>query len=162
IEGDALLRLSELQEHSLIVAEEEPRYRMLEPLREFALERLTPEEHDALARRHAEFFLDVAEEASAAGEEAGLVELEREHENLLAVLEWSLSAAEALSLGLALGAALRWFWQAHNHFRVGREYLSRLLDRVRTEEPHSSAALVRVAHGVARLTFLQGDAVAPR
>src|SRR5207237_208419 len=56
-EGDALLLLSELQEHSLVVAEEEPRYRLLEPLREFALEKLTPEEHAALGRRHAEFFL---------------------------------------------------------------------------------------------------------
>jgi tetratricopeptide (TPR) repeat protein len=187
--GNALLMLSELQEHSLIVAEErgsaastgeggpaepgtdeeqEIRYRMLEPLREFALEKLTPEERAALDRRHARFFAALAEQAkvngSERGEEVELARLEREHENVRVALEWSLSAAGDLPLGLALGAALGWFWQAHNYFREGREYLTRLLDRARQAEPPvtDNSAFVRAGIYAARFMRFQGDSSAAR
>ena len=70
IEGsDVLDLLGRLVDKSLVVAETEAqgavRYRMLEPIRQYARERLEEsEEAEAIQRRHAEFFLALAERPS--------------------------------------------------------------------------------------------------
>jgi tetratricopeptide (TPR) repeat protein len=170
-EPEALAYLRQLQESSLIVTDEiggAMRYRLLESVREFAREKLNPTEQAAVDHQHAEFFSTLAQqaytEASKRDEEEGLERLEREHENLRVALEWSLSAVGDLPLGLALGAALGWFWQAHNYFREGREYLTRLLDQARQEDPHStdSSAFCQAAIYAARFTRFQGDSSAAR
>jgi predicted ATPase len=67
---------------------------VLETVREFAAEQLTPEQRDELARRHAIYHLTLAARAEAfLGGEAQTVwleRLEREHDNLRAVIRWSL------------------------------------------------------------------------
>ena len=80
--------------------DEEPRFTMLETIREYAAERL--EESDGaeeLRRRHAEHFLALAEEAepNLRGSPGGWLDrLEHEHDNLRAALDWLETSARAI------------------------------------------------------------------
>jgi predicted ATPase/DNA-binding SARP family transcriptional activator/uncharacterized protein HemY len=125
--------LSALAAASLIVVEEQAggmRYRLLEPLREYAAEELDPAGRDGLARRHAGYFLSLAEQAGPQliGPEQGawLERLEREHDNLRAALDGLVERGETEE-GLRLGAALGRFWEVRGHLREGRRRLAELL-----------------------------------
>jgi predicted ATPase len=127
-EEDILDLLSGLVEKSLAVAkgfdEGRVRYRLLEPVRQYALEKLKESgEGEAAKRAHAEYFLILAEEAEPELFGPRDVEwfdrLEEEHDNLRAALSWALGRAET-ELGLRLGGALQPFWEAHGHYSEGR------------------------------------------
>jgi predicted ATPase/DNA-binding SARP family transcriptional activator len=109
-EEDFLKLLSNLVDKSLIVAEvsagEVRRYRLLEPVRQYARERLEASgEADAFRRRHAEFFLALAEEvereSTGAHQQAWAEWLKTEHDNLRAALSWSLENEPETTLRLA-------------------------------------------------------------
>jgi predicted ATPase len=109
----------------------EPRFGMLEMLREYAREKLDASgEGETIRRRHAEYFLALAEQADAQmrGPAQGewLERLEHEHDNLRAALRWADERVE-VDLELRLGAALRGFWRGHAHFTEGRRWLERAL-----------------------------------
>jgi predicted ATPase len=113
-EGEVLAVLSRLVERSLVTTqptgEGGVRFGMLEPVRQYAQERLEEQGEDAAVRqRHAEFFLALAEEAEpellGPHQEAWLERLEREHDNLRAALRWLLDEKEA-ELALRLAGAL--------------------------------------------------------
>jgi non-specific serine/threonine protein kinase len=109
----------------------EPRFGMLEMLREYGREKLEAgDEADRTLRRHAEFYLELAEaaEAQMRGPAQGewLERLEHEHDNLRAALRWADQHVE-VDLELRLGAALRGFWRGHAHFTEGRRWLERAL-----------------------------------
>jgi predicted ATPase len=99
------------------------RFWMLETIREYAAERLERlEEADTHRRRHAEYFLRMAEEAEVnlrGSEQAPWLDrLEAEHENLRLSLEFlrqTGSSAEELRL---VGALAR-FWYLRGHLREG-------------------------------------------
>ena len=102
-EGEVLDLLSRLVDKSLVVAEagEEGalRYRMLAPIKQYALERLVKNgEAEETRRRHAAFFVALAEEARsklrATPQVEWLERLDRENANLRAALSWALSADE--------------------------------------------------------------------
>ena len=125
--------LSRLRECSLVQAEEgaeETRFRLLETVRDYAAEQLAPEEQRELSRRHAAHYLALVERAQPAlkGPEQGvwLERLEREHDNLRAVLAWSVAGGE-VETGLRLGGALWWFWSLRGYLTEGRERLAELL-----------------------------------
>jgi predicted ATPase len=92
----------------------EPRYRMLETLREYALERLAESDGVAAAREaHARHFLGVARAAAphltAAGQLPWLQRLRQERSNLLAALRFAQdSGDEPTTVGLT--SALAYFW----------------------------------------------------
>jgi predicted ATPase len=113
---------------------EDPRFVMLETIREYAAERLTESGDEAITRRtHAAYFLVLAEEVGSARETAvidsaeWLDRCEREHENFRAALDWLCQKNEA-QWGLRLGAALFQFWERREYITEGREWLTRLLD----------------------------------
>ena len=123
--------LSGLVEKSLVVAEATgrgARYRLLEPVRQYASERLEGAEGDEILRRHAYYFLNLAEyaEPELRGPEdvEWLERLEVEHDNLRAALSWSSEVGEA-ELVLRLAGALWMFWEAHGHYSEGRMWLER-------------------------------------
>jgi hypothetical protein len=102
----------------------EPRFVMLETIREYAQERLLAGgEWTAIRRKHAETFLALAEATAVAlegGEQAvWLRRLQQEHDNLRAALDWAVETQEA-AIGLRLAIALRLFWFMRGYLTEGR------------------------------------------
>jgi predicted ATPase/class 3 adenylate cyclase/DNA-binding CsgD family transcriptional regulator len=114
-------------------AVQEPRFVMLETIREYALERLESlGETEAARRAHATYFLALAEETEqgmTGPQQATLLErLEQEHDNLRAAMQWSTShAEEGKAMALRLGGALYTFWFVRAYFSEGRDFLERVL-----------------------------------
>jgi len=117
-QGDVLGLLSELVDKSLVELDEdhpEPRYRMLETIRQYAREKLLESgEGESVRSRHFEFYTRLAEAFSSAvggpDDARWLDRLELEHDNLRAAIEWAMEKHAAQS-GMRLTAALHWFWQ---------------------------------------------------
>ncbi len=112
-------------------AGEEPRFVMLETIREYALEQLASSGDEALTRRaHAAYYLVLAEEeASGPGGNAAAGWLERfdaEHDNFRAALDELTRRGDA-EWGLRLAASLFRFWETREYLREGRQLLERLL-----------------------------------
>ena len=136
------------------------RYRLLESVREYALEQLeVQEEVEATRRSHALYFLDLAERAGPeliGGEQrTWFLCLEAERGNLRAALRWLSCRGEDV-LALRLAAALGYFWWIHGHIAEGRRYLEDMLERVPEEaaDPRTRASALR-SLGIALL--LQGE-----
>jgi len=150
--------LSELLDNALIkreVVAGEPRFTMLETIREYALERLEASGGATLAhKRHAEYFAALAEEAEPALS-IGLLEgnwphrLEHDHANLRAALGWSLDQEDP-GIGLRLAAALDWFWWIRGHLVEGSAWLERALMRSREDESALRSKLLDGAGSHAR------------
>jgi len=133
--GEVLDLLTGLLDKSLVTADEQPdgtaRYRLLETVRQYAQERLAAGgEAEVVQRRHAAFFLGLAEAAApellGGRQTAWLDRLEREHDNLRAALEW-LTERGAVEAGLRLGNAVGPFWLTRGYLQEPRERLERLL-----------------------------------
>ncbi len=104
---------------------------VLEPVRQYALDKLEEsDEAEEARRRHAEFFLGLAEETETEmrGPEQAtwLDRLEAEHDNLRGALSWALERGEP-ELGLHLAEAFWWFWEARGYFDEGRRWLEQAL-----------------------------------
>ena len=107
----------------------EPRFRMLEVVREYANEHLVlAGEVGAFQRRHAEHYLALAEATDREQHGRGALQptefeqLEAEHDNLRAALHWALDEREA-ALALRLGTALGPFWLQRGDLTEGRRWL---------------------------------------
>ncbi len=132
---DVLDGLSSLVDKSLVVQEEceneEPRFRLLETIREFARVRLAETGEDQVVQqRHAAYTLALAEmaEPHLIGPQQGvwLARLAREHGNLQAALRWARDQRE-VELGLRLAGALRRLWSTRGYFGEGRACIEELL-----------------------------------
>jgi predicted ATPase len=109
----------------------ESRFRMLETIREYALEKLKASLEEASTKRaHAAYCLVLAEEEateqSGAEGDAWLERFAQEHDNFRAALEWLTETGDA-EWGLRLGAALFRFWEAREYITEGRDRLGKLL-----------------------------------
>jgi predicted ATPase len=131
---DALEGVSSLLDKSLLRQEEgpegEPRFVMLETIREYARERLQASgEAEETSRLHAEYFLALAEEAepelSGADQLASLERLEAEHDNMRAALSWSLESEPVTALRLV--ARLARFWEIRSHYLEGSRWITAAL-----------------------------------
>ncbi|HLW46283.1 MAG TPA: tetratricopeptide repeat protein [bacterium] len=159
-EMDVLELLGRLVDKSMVQMEKPTaaaRYRFLETVREFVREKLVDAgEADAARRRHATFFLALAERAEpelrGPGQASWLDRLETEHDNLRVALEWSLSQDKD-ETGLRLAAALAGFWHGRGYLNEGREWL----ERAQRQGNDTSAAFANVLVGAARLAFAQDD-----
>ena len=138
----------------------EPRFVMLETLREFGLERLEASgEQEMIRYRHANFFLSLAEQAEAGSESVEQVQwinrMEQEHDNLRAALEWSKAADGTGELCLRLAGTLGLFWEARGYFGEGRERLSAVLSTVAAQG--RTAARAKLLARAAELAYRQSD-----
>jgi tetratricopeptide (TPR) repeat protein len=158
--------IESLVEKSLLVpaegADGAPRVRMLEVVREYALERLHDVgEAEAVAQRHAEYFLALAEsgepELVGPGGAEWLLRLETEHDNLRAALERLL--ARDADTCLRLAAALRNFWGILGYLAEGRQWLDAALKRSRAADAPVRPKALRCAGDMA---LKQGDLTAAR
>lgn len=137
--------------------ESEPRFAMLETIREFALEELARSgEEETIKRAHAEYFRDLAERAEpelrGARQTTWLLRLESEIDNLRAVLHWSLAGGDPKT-GLRLAGALYWFWFLRNHFSEGRDWF----ERSRAIGTEVTAARAKATFGAGLLAWRAGD-----
>ncbi|HEU5214668.1 MAG TPA: tetratricopeptide repeat protein [Gaiellaceae bacterium] len=149
--------LQSLADKSLIRSED-GRFRMLETLREYALERLEEsDELEPLRMRHTEHFLRLGlraePELTGAQQHVWLERLAIDYENLRAALEWSTATQPAD--GLRLASALVLFWFNRSLYREGLHWLEEVL-----EGPESQASVARAAAfwGDGMLWALVGDA----
>jgi predicted ATPase len=135
IAGAALDGIAALVDKSLLrqdrAVDREPRFMMLETIREYALEHLqASEDWETVKRAHADFFLALAEKAepqlTGPEQKAWCDQLAKEHDNFRVVFNWVQATGE-VNLGLRLGGALWRFWLWHGHVREGYERLNALL-----------------------------------
>lgn len=164
-DGDIFDGIASLIDSSLLRPEVdrpgEPRFAMLETVREFALERLDASGEEAATRnRHAAYFLTLVEqvEPKVIGPDGRtwLAVLDREHDNLRAVLAWSVTSGQPATI-LRLSGALWRFWYAHGHHGEGRAWLRTALAVARTADLSSRA---KASVGAAMLEHSGGDQIA--
>ncbi|MBV9470459.1 MAG: tetratricopeptide repeat protein, partial [Abitibacteriaceae bacterium] len=166
--------LSQLRGASLVVTEEsglddqlaEIRFRLLEPLREFAGEQLTADEKYSLQESHARYFLHLAQQAENAfnspQQMSWLARVAASADNFRAALAWALE--QRPELALALAGSLAPFWQVHNHLEEGRSWLKQALERhgqIPEKNSLQDAAMqilrIKALLGAGRLAFYVGD-----
>lgn len=151
--------LSSLVNKSLVRREGE-RYAMLKTIRGYALERLALSGSEAaLCDRHSTFFQELVATAFveyAARPAEWAENLEREHDNLRAALDW-LGNTDP-DRRLRMSGQLGWFWHAHSHLAEGRSRLSAVLAG-RSERSEDRALALSVAGALAGY---QGQIVAGR
>jgi predicted ATPase/DNA-binding CsgD family transcriptional regulator len=136
--GQMLDLLSSLVDKSLIVAETlgraQARYRFLETIREYALEKLAEAGETARLRdRHLDLFLARAEEAAPklndAYQQLWLNWLDGEHDNIRTALAWALEVGR-IEAGLRLANALMGFWEIRGYVPEGLTWFERLFAQV--------------------------------
>jgi tetratricopeptide (TPR) repeat protein len=165
-EGDlpmeAFEGVSSLLDKSLLRQEEgpngEPRFVMLETIHEFAREKLGKSaEAEEIKRLHAQYFLDLAEEAypelRGPDQLEWLERLEAEHDNMRAALSWALGRKE-VEVALRLGGALCFFWSTRGYNSEGRRWLQEALAMEDRGSPEVRAMALAGAGGLA---WEQGD-----
>lgn len=126
--------LSELVDRSLVLMEEEgvtARYRLLETIRQYGRDRLLDSGEAAAVRgRHRDFYLAFAERAEpeliGRNQDLWLAQLDAEHDNVRAALDWSRQDADPEAF-LRLAGSLVVFWRYRGHFREGRGWLEAAL-----------------------------------
>ncbi|HEY1014478.1 MAG TPA: tetratricopeptide repeat protein, partial [Herpetosiphonaceae bacterium] len=159
--AEAAARLEALLDNHLVSRQAdddgEPRFVMLETIREFALEQL--EAHSgavAMRQNIVSYYLGLAEAAAPAlhgpAQAAWLDYLEREHANLRAALRLTLARHDARG-ALRLAAALGWFWSIRGHLTDGRRWLDEALAIGAAPTPERLHAL----NAAARLACDQSD-----
>ncbi|HEU0000942.1 MAG TPA: LuxR C-terminal-related transcriptional regulator [Ktedonobacteraceae bacterium] len=139
--------------------DEEPRFMMLEVVREYALEVLRESGESEITRRaHAAYYLKLAEEAEphlkGARQVEWLARLEHEQENERAALAWLIERGEA-ELALCCCAALWWFWRLRGYWSEARRWLETALQLAHAEEASRARARALCAAGF--LAYYQDD-----
>ena len=158
--------LGQLVERSLVPVDvdgDEARYRLLEPVRQYAAERLQASREAGTVRdRHARHYLALAEEVepqlSGPEQAVWLQRLEREQDNLRAALRTLGSRGDADG-ALRLAAALGRFWWARGHFTEGQRWLTQTLARAPGASRETRLAALDAAF---TLAHRQGDYAAAR
>ena len=133
---DVLGGLTTLVEMSLVRLDEtglEPRFRMLETIREFAVDQLNESgENIAICGRHADYFLAFAEAAEPELVRANQVEwfdrLSADSPNITAALGWLLGQ-DRVEDGLRLCVAMRFYWFRRGPFVEGSRWFSAFLEK---------------------------------
>jgi predicted ATPase/DNA-binding CsgD family transcriptional regulator/DNA-binding XRE family transcriptional regulator len=159
-DDDILDLIASLIDKSLVQfeAREEPRYRMLETVREYAWDQLVACGEIAAARRaHALHFLALAERAApewwGANPGAWLDRLEAERDNLRVALGWAIEHRD-IEIGPRLAIALHWLWRIRGPVREGLGWMEAVLDHADATPPALRAALLTRAGDLA---MVQGD-----
>lgn len=168
-EGERFDQLDELVHKSLLrviqSAGGEPRFSMLETIREYANERLVESgEERGLHLRHARFFLEMATEAephlTSGGRYPYLLRMEADLDNMRAVVARSLDGKVPFEVGLALESRLLWLWYLRGRHIEGRRLAETMLERMDTET--KTVPRGNILMGAGALAWCQGDFVAAR
>ncbi len=159
--------LASLVDKSLIGVEDgsdgEPRFGLLETVRDYAWEQLETEgEARTMRDRHLTWCVALAREAApslyGAEQEVWLARLEREHDNLRAALRWSTSAdseaKDRATSGVELAGLLWRFWFIRGYLSEGRRWLG---DTLVLGADAPAAVRAMALNGAGNLAHNQGD-----
>lgn len=162
-ELDAFAGISALVAASLVNSTvgyaEEPRFGMLETIREYALEQLLASGENAAVRdAHAAWCIDLAEVAlpywTSPDQRSWMDRCETEHDNLRAALAWLAGPPHSPGAVRLIGA-LWFFWFAHSHWVEGGRWLEHGLA---WSDGDRTLPRIRVLIGAAALALMSGDA----
>ncbi len=154
---DVLELLARLVDKSLVVADCESgreRYYFLEMIHQYSREHLLASgEQEQLARRHAEYFCEIAEASYGKlwGSEQGywLARLDADNENMRAALEWSTQAKGRELILLRVAGSLWRYWEIRGNISEGRAWLERALAANPGARPYLRANAMRGAGALA-------------
>jgi predicted ATPase len=137
---DALEAVAALLDNSLLRQQnsmvDQPRFSMLETIREYALERLAVNGEAAQIRqRHGEYFSELASQAdpnlfSEQGE-YWLDRLEVDYGNFRTAWEWTQTSPEYNALGWNIVFGLTWFWYRRSYLNEGRQWYHQAVEQSR-------------------------------
>ncbi|MEO8857594.1 MAG: winged helix-turn-helix domain-containing protein [Burkholderiaceae bacterium] len=156
--GDVLELLTHLVEKSLVVLDtqsDEPRYWLLETIREYGLEKLlAADELQSTRARHLQYFVDLAETIrptlTRQDQLRGHAQAEAELDNLRLALNWSLSSGQT-ELGLRLFSSLTRFWYKNMHWKEMVGWQERLTQARQRSGAAPSLHVARSFYGAAML-----------
>ncbi|TWF91468.1 LuxR C-terminal-related transcriptional regulator [Kitasatospora viridis] len=162
-EGDGIARgqvldlLDRLITQSIVLpteSEAQPRYRLLEAIREYGRERLAESgDEEKQLLRHRDFFLALAEHIDShwfgPGQAEALARFRADHANLLAALD----CGADIQTRLTLAATLRYHWYAGGFLGEGRRQFERAL----AAAPGPTPARARALSVAAWVALMQGD-----
>ena len=156
--------VSSLEDKNLVqlaTSEPEPRFTMLETIREYAAEQLLASgDADAVRARHAEYFLALAEQVEPAlpsSRSELLDRLELDHDNIRAAIAYLASNGEHERV-LRLAGSIWRFWYLRGHLREGRLRLESALEHGAA----STLARAKALNGAAAMAVNAGDIAAAR
>ena len=137
----------------------EPRYEMLETIREFAAEQLAASGRAAdLQRQHAELYARLTDDArdrlTGPDSREWLDRLEADHGNLRAALAWA-HAEQRTDVGLRILAGAWRFWQRRGYLGEGLEQARRLLDQA--DDTLNPTLLLPALEAAGGLAYWVGD-----
>jgi non-specific serine/threonine protein kinase len=153
--------MATLVDKSILIADEHEgriRYHMLETIREYGRDRLRESGTEpAVRKRHRDHFEWLVEQArdewAGPSQQRWMARILREHNNIRAVLDYSLTEPGQAEAGLKIAGALWFFWIATGLTAEGRHWLERLLDLEATPSRWRNRALWVCAY----LCILQED-----
>ena len=163
--ANVLESLSRLVDQSLVISEDrgQARFRVLETLRRYAGERLDESgAAEQLRRRHAEYFLQVAERAEpmlrGPGQAAWLRALEADRDNLTAAMDWAFRRDPDMAVRFA--SALAYYWLIGRHHSAVRQRLAQAVEHARGASPADRARVLTWAAMLGCLEGRPGEAAA--
>ena len=154
---------------------EETRYRLLEPIRQYGLEKLTETQLFEFSYRHASYYLKILEQTVprllGEAQDEWLVRLEQELDNLQAALGWLVNQSATgphkiagslvtppVELAMRIVSAFWRIWYTRGRFREGFGWLKAVLACSLNETTDNSTQLfAKVLRDAATMAFLLGD-----
>lgn len=154
--------LTALVDKSLIITDYvdgQYRYSLLETVHDYCWESLrASDEEQAVRELHRDYFVTLAEKLApklAEGNAAALSQIEVEHDNLRAALDFCINTPAGHVIGLRIACALERFWEVRGYCREGRGHFDALLARAEGDEPDALSAQALTGAGI--LAFRSGD-----
>ncbi|MGW8315805.1 MAG: helix-turn-helix domain-containing protein [Bacteroidales bacterium] len=146
--------ISNLVDHSMILTireQDKPlRYKLLEPIKQYAARQLDAVETRKIRRRHLEYLIEFAENAFNGrfiSQEFWMSRLESEHDNMMAALNW----AEDFNFKKysQLTGLLAWFWARSNKYQLAKQKLGDLIEKGKIRNENKARILAGYAWSVA-------------
>lgn len=165
-EDNVLDALAALVDRSLVQLEpdsEPARYRLLEIVRQYAREKLAEAGEEVEYRlRHADYFLALCESWAprlflGTDDFALMATIDREHDNLRAVLDWGMATPGKVEYALRVGVGLHWYWYFRSQLLEGWRRLDSALTLARKAPAADALLQARAMVSLGVFAAIRGD-----
>jgi predicted ATPase/Tfp pilus assembly protein PilF len=140
---------------------DEPRFDMLQTIRDYALEKATESGLlDEMHWAHCAYYAQLAEGGTSAGIFGSysvfwLHRFNEEHDNFRVALSWAMQQEEGIAPGISMMTPLTWFWYRYGHLKEGSEWTERALSATSSLGDTPARALALAGRGF--LALWSGD-----